>query len=245
MKNSCIFANGVATIDIGNTNTTIGYFKDDNLIETIKRKTKGISYKFLLKKKPKHIIVSSVVPRVSKIIKSLYPNAKLIKLEELPIKDCPKTIGLDRAINLHTAAKIYSDNVTVVDFGTAITISCLKDRHFAGGFIMPGIDIMQQGLSKTAQLPYVDVFFYSYKFKKLGFPFKTNEAMAKGMFYLICEGVQGIIKQIKKKLGDNQIIIATGGGSLLFGSEIEGIQVINPTLLLEGLNSFNVHFGLT
>ena len=66
----------------------------------------------------------------------------------------PSRLGVDRWMAVLAASRLRPKPVLVVDAGTALTIDAVdSDGHHAGGFIIPGIDMMQLALTtRTAQI---------------------------------------------------------------------------------------------
>ena len=131
----------ILAIDIGNTNTSIGIYNKEQLIDTFRfssdiKKTAD-EYGILLcsflqhkKLKIKGAIISSVVPKLAETYKdalSKYLNISAINLSyksKMPIQlklDNNKEIGADRIANASGASRLYKTPIIVVDFGTART----------------------------------------------------------------------------------------------------------------------------
>ena len=60
--------------------------------------------------------------------------------------------------------------------------------------------------------------------------------MHSGLFYGYAGLVSNIIEKMKKGLGKEAAVIATGGFATLLGEELEDINFIEPHLVLEGLH---------
>ena len=222
----------VCAVDIGNSAVKTGYFLGDNLqkIKSIRSR----SIKQIQLEPAKKIIVSSVVPGISKILKRNYKQAVFVSHKQLQIAGMPENIGIDRAINLFTAQKLYSEkSVCVIDFGTAITLTCCKNNVFKGGVIWPGIDMMLTAINKkTAQLPLLKEIKPQQEILQK----KTESSINSGIYYMVVFAVQQMTLKVQGQLGGNLLVVATGGNSLKFAENIETIKIVNPTLLLEGLN---------
>jgi type III pantothenate kinase len=69
----------------------------------------------------------------------------------------PSTLGLDRLVGALAAQRRHGRGV-VVDLGTAVTVSLVRDGVFLGGAIAPGPVAMARGLAASAPaLPRVDL----------------------------------------------------------------------------------------
>ena len=147
------------SIDIGNTNITLGVFDNENLIETFRLASdKDLSqneYEVLLKTLCKDYkicdcVIGSVVEELTSVLKKA--SEKVFNLEVLLVNseiNCglkialknPKAVGADRIANAYSAKTKFSLPVIVVDIGTATTFDIVsKKEEFLGGIIMPGLN---------------------------------------------------------------------------------------------------------
>ena len=238
-------------IDIGNTNTSLGVYENNNLIETFRlssdvKKTDdeyGISLLTILNhnnltSKIKGAIVSSVVPQLCEI----YKNAikKYLKIEaislsyksKMPIKlalNNNKEIGADRIANAAAAAIKYKLPAIVIDFGTATTFDIVdKNASFIGGIIKIQANSLSQFTSKLPKL-------------KIEAPDKaigksTISAMLSGIVLGHKCLIEGMIKNCEKELNQKATIIATGGYSSVLFNNMDGIfDYVDKDLTLFGL----------
>lgn len=242
-------------IDIGNTNTSLGVFEEDNLVHTFSlssdiKKTDdeyGISLVAILNHKNitskiKGAIVSSVVPQLCEIYKSAikkYLNIEAITLSyksKLPIKlnlDNNKEIGADRIANASAAAAKYTLPAIVIDFGTATTFDIVDENaDFIGGLIAPGLKIQAKSLSQfTSKLPKLKIEAPSSAIGK-----DTISAMLSGIVLGHRCMIEGMIKKCELELGKKATVIATGGySSVLFENMDNSINYIDKDLTLFGL----------
>ena len=161
----------ILVIDIGNTNTSLGVFKENDLLHSFAlssdiKKTDdeyGINLLAILNhngltSKIKGAIVSSVVPQLCEIYKNAikkYLNIEAISLSyksKMPITlnlDNNKEIGADRIANAAAVCAKYTLPAIVIDFGTATTFDIVdKNSNFIGGIIAPGLKIQAKSLSQ-------------------------------------------------------------------------------------------------
>ncbi|MFH1239138.1 MAG: type III pantothenate kinase [bacterium] len=189
----------------------------------------------------REMVISSVVPslvgtfeQLSKAYFKREPFVFRIATDSgMPVRyDNPKEVGTDRVANAFAAFHLYKKAAIIVDFGTATTFDVVTAKgEYAGGVIVPGMGISAEALSRAAsKLPYVELVKPK---KTLGK--NTIESMQSGLIYGTVGQVNQIIKQLKKEIGGQPLIIATGGYAKLIGPEIKSIKIINPTLTLEGL----------
>jgi len=233
-------------VDIGNTNATFGVFKENGLLNKFDIATERLS-RADLKVKLRGIrfddaIICSVVPFATGILKkaierTLGKNPFITgKGFTVPVKNLyrkPKQVGQDRLVNAYTALHIYGPPAIVVDFGTAITFDALsKKKEYLGGMIIPGLKISLEALNmRTALLPAV----------KLDEPEgligrDTRNSMLSGMIYGFSSLTDALIARIKKTIGKNARVIATGGNAGLILKYCRAIDRIDPDLTLKGLN---------
>ncbi|MFH0827867.1 MAG: type III pantothenate kinase [Candidatus Omnitrophota bacterium] len=237
----------ILAIDIGNTNITLGFFKNSRLVERVAFATAaGQYFSFLKKSFNKYpvdkIIISSVVPQAAKKLKQalrkLKFNNAFILGENLlvPIKNkyqSPQQAGQDRLVNAFAAIKLYGCPAIVADFGTAVTFDAVsKKGEFLGGMIFPGMEASLSCLAqKTALLPKINL---------IGQPKdmigkNTRDGMISGMIYGFSSLSDGVIKELKRELGKNTIAIGTGGNINVISSHCHEFSVIDINLTLKGL----------
>ena len=63
----------------------------------------------------------------------------------------------------------------------------------------------------------------------------TAESMQAGIIFGFTAQVEGMVARIKKELGENPRVIATGGLAGLIAAETPVIELIDQRLMLEGL----------
>lgn len=239
----------ILTIDIGNTNIHLGLFKKRRLIRDMRFSTRSpltpyesfLMARELAPKKLKGGVLGSVVPPLThsftnmfKVYYSIQPF--LVEPENVTglkfsYKD-PSAIGADRIANAIGALKEYKRDVIIVDFGTATTFDIVtKERIYLGGVIAPGIEISLEALiNKAAKLPKVEIVIPE---KCVGE--NTEECVQSGVFFSLLGQVKTIVEEIRKEVGRNFFVIATGGLSEMLSSELEVIDKADPLLTLKGL----------
>ena len=234
--------------DIGNTEIKIFILKENyNVLKKVVLKTKYITSKSLNKKfkfvKNKKLrisqaIISSVVPRVFKMIKKylVKNNLKTIELKKknlksyINIKVNKKQVGSDRLANAIGISN-KKDNFIVIDFGTATTFDVIYKNNYVGGLIAPGIQLSLQTLISHASL--IPSTKLSKSSKVLGK--NTKSAIQSGFYWgysgLINNIINIIIKNTKKKFK----IVLTGGNAKLFQKAINFNTMIKKDLTIYGL----------
>ncbi|MFS0784163.1 type III pantothenate kinase [Bacillus sp. 1P06AnD] len=245
----------ILVLDVGNTNTVIGVYEQDELkyhwrIETSRRKTEdeyGMTIKLLLEHADLHfshidgIIISSVVPPIMPVLErmcELYFKRTPIIVGPgiktgLNIKyDNPKEVGADRIVNAVAAIHQYGGPLIIVDFGTATTYCYINEKkQYMGGAIAPGIGISTEALySQASKLPRIELSKPDSIVGK-----STIGAMQSGILYGYVGQVEGIVSRMKAQSIEEPKVIATGGLSSLIASEADIIDVVDPYLTLTGL----------
>jgi type III pantothenate kinase len=242
-------------IDVGNTNTVIGLYDQDELVHDWRIRTVADhtvdEYGMLIynlyknaKIRPravKDIIISCVVPTMLNILEPLcekYFNVKPlivgpgIKTGMPILYDNPREVGADRIVNAVAAYEKYGGDIIVVDFGTATTFDYIsKKGEYMGGCISPGIMIASDALfNKTAKLPRVELSRPKSVIGK-----DTVSSMQAGILFGYASLVDGLVNRIKAEIKSDAKVIATGGLATVIAPETKSINVVDEMLTLEGL----------
>ena len=243
------------TIDIGNTNITLGLYDEDLLkvtarLATDQRKTAdeyAIDIKDVLTLHGEEVsevedcIISSVVPTVGASVSAavallcdtvplvLGPGIKT----GLNIKiDNPAQLGADLVAGAVGAIAEYTLPCIVIDMGTATTISVINSQgQFLGGAIAAGVRLTLKALSEnTSQLPSINI---SAPDAVIGS--NTVDCMRSGLVFGTAAMIDGMIEKITEQLGETPTIVATGGLSKEIIAHCKSDIIYNENLLLEGL----------
>ena len=245
------------TIDIGNTNVTLGAYDGSVLsftarLATDQRKTDdqyAVEIKNLLSLyeiSPDDIedaIISSVVPAVGKSISNavsklchivplmLGPGVKT----GLNIKiDNPAQLGADLVAGAVGALDSYTMPCVVIDMGTASTLSVL-DRNgiFLGGVIAAGVRLTLKALAEnTAQLTSIPI-----EAPDSVIGTDTVSSMQSGLVYGTASMLDGLLDKIAEELGEAPTVVATGGLSREIIPHCKTSIIYNENLLLDGLRA--------
>ncbi len=237
-------------IDIGNSSVKFGVFDRENLVARLAVPNANFStaddiYSQISNqipvKKFSAIIISSVVPKISGLVREVsekFLDCALFFVDNtldfgLKIKyEQPEKLGIDRLIAAFAAAEKYGVPCLVCDFGTATTIDAVNSRsEYLGGIITPGINTLSEALhAKTAKLPRVEIIKPP---RVIGT--STVSAIQSGIFFGYIGLTEGILRRMIDELGEKPIVVATGGFSKLIAENCDLIDTIDENLMLEGL----------
>lgn len=243
----------ILTVDVGNTNITMGLFDNEKLIGTYRMTTKtprtsdefGVMIKGIIGencKKIKGVIISSVVPNVMYSLKNSFikyfgidpyivgPGSKTGIRLAVPN---PREIGADRIVDAVAAYEMYGGPVIVIDFGTATTYDLVNEKgEFVAGITAPGIRISAKALwEDTAKLPEIEIKKPDSILAK-----ETISSMQAGLVYGYIGQTEYIIDKVKEESGYKDAkVVATGGLGRIICDETDKIDVYNTDLTLIGL----------
>lgn len=149
----------------------------------------------------------------------------------------PNQIGADRLANSAGVLSRHGAPAIVIDFGTAVTFDVISAAPaYTGGVIAPGLGAMSEYLSRrTALLPHIELAEPTSAIGK-----STVHAMQVGAVIGYRGLVREIIAQIRKELGGNPRIVATGGDAALIARGLPEIDAVDPDLTLDGLRQVAV-----
>jgi type III pantothenate kinase len=242
-------------IDVGNTNTVLGVFDEEELVHDWRIRTViehtvdeyGMLIYNLYKsskissKAIQSIIISCVVPPMVHILERVCE--KYFQLKPLIVGpgiktgmpifyDNPREVGADRIVNAVAVYEKYKREAIVVDFGTATTFDYVSPRgEYMGGCIAPGIVISSEALFKRAsKLPRVE-----YTTPKSIVAKDTVSSMQAGIIYGYAGLVDGIVARMKEEVNSDPLVIATGGLARIVQAEAQSIEIVDEMLTLEGL----------
>jgi type III pantothenate kinase len=143
-----------------------------------------------------------------------------------------KQLGVDRVCAAVGAFLRWRNDLVVLDFGTSTTVNVVtRAGVFAGGLILPGVDLMLDGLSeRTAQLPRPATRFIADPLQR-----ETAGAMLAGVSLLQAGGLGLIIDDVERRLRRPVRVVATGGGARDAKRLLSRITAIDPLLASRGL----------
>lgn len=243
------------TIDVGNTNITLGVYEGKNLKMTGRIATEikntadqyAVELKNILALKGVDIadidgaVIGSVVPAVGSALTGAIGTAcgitplvlgPGIKTGLNILIDNPAQLGADLAAGGVAAAAKYPMPCIVFDLGTATTVSVLdKNGAMLGGAIAAGLATTLHALtSRTASLPGISIEAPG---KVIGS--NTVDCMKSGLIFGAAAMMDGMCERIEEELGEKATVVATGGLSSVVAPFCRRAIICDDDLLLEGL----------
>lgn len=243
-------------IDVGNTNTVMGIYREKNLIRDwrirTERKTTEDEFNVLITglfssggidgSMIRKTIISCVVPPMVTILDSFcrkylghtprWVDARSYNRMPILINN-PVELGADRIVNAVAAYHKYATSMIIIDFGTATTFDVVSEKgEYLGGAISPGIMIAAEALFREAsKLPRVEIF--ERPDNVVGKD--TASSIQSGIIFGYAGLVDGIVSRIKSQMETTPMVLATGGLAPLMANVAQSIQTVELSLTLEGL----------
>lgn len=243
-------------VDVGNTQTVLGLYKEEELQHMWRLATNKKDSSDELRIKLLSLLVAagidiqevqatalaSVVPLLTarwvEVAHNLFAheafvvNAKTAGVLFKTDYPNPDEIGADRVADAVAAVTLYGAPVVVVDFGTATNIEIIDHTGaFVGGIIAPGMETSAASLfahaSKLSSIEMED--------PRTAVGKSTDEAVQAGIIYGEAEKVDGLIRRVFAQLGYETPVIATGGLAATIAKVSATITHVDPELTLDGL----------
>ena len=237
-------------IDVGNTQTVLGTYDGAQLTQHWRVATErhrsgdelGALYgSFLDFGAIKGVCISSTVPQLSRSYAEFverYIDSEYLEVGPgvktgLPIRyEDPREVGPDRIANAVAATERHGAPCVVVDFGTSTNFDVVsRDAEYVGGVLAPGIEISMDALfERAARLRKVDFVEPDAVIGK-----NTIASLQSGLVYGFAGQVDGIVDGMRRELGEDARVVATGGLAELIAPHSRTIESVDPFLTLEGL----------
>jgi type III pantothenate kinase len=243
------------TIDVGNTNLTLGLYNGDALGRHFRLATDharmpdeyGLQFLGLLQNAGRAVtdltgvVLASVVPNLTgRVVQAC---REYLKQEPLVVDtgvktgihiryEDPKAVGADRVADAVAVINLYGGPACVIDFGTATTFNAVtKEGDYLGGAITAGVNLAAEALfTHAAKLLRIDLQRPPSVIGR-----NTVHAMQSGLLFGYVSMVEGMVARFRSELGSDMKVIATGGLAEVVAKETDVIDVISPWLTLEGL----------
>lgn len=241
-------------VDVGNTQTHLGAFDGERLVEHWRFQTRagatgdelaeriagmlalsGVSLDDL-----DAVCVSSVVPPLGTQYEQLserYIDAACLAIGPgvktgMPIRiDNPLEVGADRLVNAVAAYERFKAACVVVDFGTGINFDAVSDAgEYLGGAIAPGLEISLTALvERAARIGRIDL-----EEPETAIGRSSRAAIQSGVIFGFAGLIDGVVRRIEDELGEVQLL-ATGGLASTIVPFTETIDEVDEMLTLKGL----------
>jgi type III pantothenate kinase len=244
------------TLDVGNTNVTIGVFAGDEIRATWRIATDlarlpdeyAVTILGLLSTsdiEPAAItqaVMASVVPDLAPVFEQLC--RRYFHIDPLVVNtgtrtgvrivyDNPRDVGADRIVDVVAALHDYGPPpLIIVDFGTATVFDAVSaEGDYLGGAIAPGIGISSEALfERAAKLYRVEL-----ERPKTAIGKNTVAAIQSGTLYGYVGLIEGMVARFQRELGGNARVIATGGWAERLAKETHIFDAVDENLTLTGL----------
>ncbi len=243
------------TVDIGNSNITLGAYQGDHLIfvsrmVTEKRFTDE-QYAIQLKeimalhdvtmKEFSGAIICCVVPELTLAFQRAIQMLTGIKPLVLGpgiksglniLIDNPAQLGADLVAGAIAAIALYPLPCIVFDLGTATTAGVIdKKGNFIGAIISAGVKITLEALtSRAAQLTHISIEAPQKVIGK-----NSISSMQSGIVFGTAAMLDGLVDRIEEEMGEKAFVVATGGLANEIVINCRREVAICDNLVLEGL----------
>lgn len=241
-------------VDVGNTQTHLGAFDGERLVEHWRFQTRagatgdelaeriagmlalsGVSLDDL-----DAVCVSSVVPPLGTQYEQLserYTDAACLAVGPgvktgMPIRiDNPLEVGADRLVNAVAAYERFKAACVVVDFGTGINFDAVSEAgEYLGGAIAPGLEISLTALvERAARIGRIDL-----EEPETAIGRSSRAAIQSGVIFGFAGLIDGVVRRIEDELGEVRLL-ATGGLASTIVPFTETIDEVDEMLTLKGL----------
>lgn len=210
------------SIDVGNTQTTIGLLERGEIrhhwrLKTDRNDTSDELHAHLreflrLRALSLDVVNAAAVASVVPVLTAMWETALADALGEKPgivrgSRDCcmpiampyPEQVGADRIANAVEARDLYGAPAIVVDFGTATNIDVVDtEGRYRGGCIAPGLMLSASALfSRAAKLASIPI-----EVPPSAIGDTTEHALQAGLVLGVAAQAEGLVARIKAQLAD-------------------------------------------
>jgi len=242
-------------IDAGNTQTHVGMFSGEELVEhwrlaTHREETADelssrlsglLALRDLKLRDVDGAIVSCVVPQLGReyeqvseryldgVLAMVGPDLRI----GMPIRmDNPHEVGADRIVNAVAAYERFGGACIITDFGTSTNFDVVSARgEYLGGVLAPGVEISIDALAQRA----ARLFTVELEPPKSVIGKSTQAALQSGVIYGFAGQVDAIVRRLREELGEEATAVATGGLAEPIVPFCEEIDELDELLTLKGL----------
>ena len=242
-------------IDAGNTQTHVGMFSGEELVEhwrlaTHREETADelssrlsglLALRDLKLRDVDGAIVSCVVPQLGheyEQVSERYLEGALAMVGPdlrigMPIRmDNPHEVGADRIVNAVAAYERFGGACIITAFGTSTNFDVVSARgEYLGGVLAPGVEISIDALAQRA----ARLFTVELEPPKSVIGKSTQAALQSGVIYGFAGQVDAIVRRLREELGEEATAVATGGLAEPIVPFCEEIDELDELLTLKGL----------
>lgn len=235
-------------IDIGNTTTSLGLWKNNKLSMTnnIENNKLFITLKKYLKRDIDEILFTSVIgtkenklitDRLKKIFKS---NIKQIKSSSslLGVSNGyiqPKKLGDDRWATIVASSLLHEQPLIIVDCGTAISIDVVSAKGIhLGGYILGGFNGYSKSFKNAYHLKNIKIKEGMASQKKY-FPKKTEDGITEGYLLMVISAIENTYNQVKKNQNTPPKLLISGGYGKIISKRLSVKNKYEPDLVLKSI----------
>lgn len=241
-------------VDVGNTQTHLGAFDGERLVEHWRFQTRAGATGDELAERIAGMLalsgiglgdldavcVSSVVPPLGTQYEQLterYMSAGCLAVGPgvktgMPIRiDNPLEVGADRLVNAVAAYERFKSACVVVDFGTGINFDAVSEAgEYLGGAIAPGLEISLTALvERAARIGRIDL-----EEPETAIGRSSRAAIQSGVVFGFAGLIDGVVRRIEEELPEPRLL-ATGGLASAIVPFTETIDEVDEMLTLKGL----------
>lgn len=230
------------TVDAGNTNVKYAIFEGNTLrvSETLMNTEPANELRKILRQHGvEKSILSSVRASADELLEVLNEQTQTTLMDSalrFPFEiayETPETLGHDRLANAAGAAKLFpGKNVLILDCGTCLTYTLLKEGKLIGGTIAPGINLRFEALHRfTGKLPYIQDAIMPVELPGKN----TRDSLISGVLNAIIAETDSMIQNYCS-ISDDLNVILTGGNRPFFEKYLKSPIFAVPYLTHEGLH---------
>ena len=245
----------LVAVDVGNTNVALGLFAGEELRASYRLHTNAQAtadeYAFTVggmlraslpeEGAPVGAVLASVVPPLTPIFAQVLTDvcglAPLVVdagvKTGIPVRyEPPRDVGADRVVNAVAVQEEYGVPAVIIDFGTGTTFDALNRKaEYVGGAIAPGLEISLEALvARGAKLQKVEL-----RRPPNVIGTNTPNAIQSGLVFGYVAMVEGMVARFRRELGDDLVVVGTGGLVDVVAQETTSIDHVDRTLTLKGL----------
>lgn len=151
--------------------------------------------------------------------------------------DNPSVLGVDRWLAVLAAARYRAEGVMVVDCGSAVTVDLLHEGQHSGGYIVPGLRLMNRALFGDTARVKVQAQWSSVTPAAVAPGRNTAAAVSGGLSLMVVGLIQEVLRRQQAQTGQIWKVLLCGGDArfiaALLPAEVE-FQVVDD-LVLDGL----------